>query len=275
MYLSAQVDEKGLVPRAARSLASLLPPALAAVFGRAAADPWPDEVEWQAGASSFTFSVCRPPGPSRPSSGSLQPSDAAATPPRPRPLRTGGRRLAVASAASAASAPSAEAAERGHAPDPDDRDPPHSRHERLIGTLVHRLFQREPSPELDAAALAGLAATLIGPEEMVDVAAPGTLFEEAAHLYQTFRLRSDVREALGGGECLYEVPFSYDPPGRATERLRGVVDCLVLAPGGRATVVEFKTGVPRPEHLAQAQIYADAVSAALGTAPVAVRLLYA
>jgi hypothetical protein len=54
-----------------------------------------------------------------------------------------------------------------------------------------------------------------------------------------------------------------------------VIDCLVLAPDGTATVIEFKTGAARPGHAAQADIYAQAVSAVLGGRPVSVKILYA
>jgi RecB family exonuclease len=61
-----------------------------------------------------------------------------------------------------------------------------------------------------------------------------------------------------------------DRPG---ELVRGVIDCLVRMPDGRVTVIEFKTGAHRPEHGAQAGLYARAVASALATS-VDVRVLY-
>jgi CRISPR/Cas system-associated exonuclease Cas4 (RecB family) len=93
-------------------------------------------------------------------------------------------------------------------------------------------------------------------------------------LFRTLAGRDDVLRLFGAGECHYEVPFFYDPSDRPGERVRGRVDCLVIEPGGTATVVEFKTGRPRPEHYAQAAWYARAVEAALGIGPVQALILY-
>jgi CRISPR/Cas system-associated exonuclease Cas4 (RecB family) len=93
-------------------------------------------------------------------------------------------------------------------------------------------------------------------------------------LYRDFAGRTDVAELIGAGSCYYEVPFFFDPPDRPGERLRGVIDCLVIQADGRATVVEFKTGRPRPEHEVQAARYARAVEASLGVGPVGTRILY-
>jgi len=80
---------------------------------------------------------------------------------------------------------------------------------------------------------------------------------------------------MAGGRCFYEVLFSYDPPSRPGERVRGSVDCLILSDDGSATVLEFKTGRPRPEHEAQATLYAEAIRAAFGHDRVSARVLYA
>jgi CRISPR/Cas system-associated exonuclease Cas4 (RecB family) len=52
-----------------------------------------------------------------------------------------------------------------------------------------------------------------------------------------------------------------------------VIDAVVVAADGSATVVEFKTGAKQPEHDAQAAQYAQAVQSALGR-PVAVQFVY-
>jgi hypothetical protein len=44
--------------------------------------------------------------------------------------------------------------------------------------------------------------------------------------------------------------------------------------GDVATVLEFKTGAPRPEHQAQAELYARAVSAISGFSRVNARVCY-
>jgi hypothetical protein len=44
---------------------------------------------------------------------------------------------------------------------------------------------------------------------------------------------------------------------------------------GRATILEFKTGRPRPEHQIQAAVYAEAARAALTEHTVDVKIVYA
>jgi hypothetical protein len=127
---------------------------------------------------------------------------------------------------------------------------------------------------LDDTALSAEAERLVSAEERVDIEDTPALAAEAASLYRAFRGRPDVAALLGQGRCFYEVPFSYSPPDRPDERVRGVVDCLVLGEV-EAAVVEFKTGERRPEHAAQARLYADAISLAMGGAPVAPHVLYA
>ena len=78
----------------------------------------------------------------------------------------------------------------------------------------------------------------------------------------------DLEALLASGECLYEVPISFLAPDGSGACVRGAVDCVVVAADGRATVLELKTGRPRPEHEAQAGLYARAVEAVFGAGPV-------
>jgi ATP-dependent exoDNAse (exonuclease V) beta subunit len=55
--------------------------------------------------------------------------------------------------------------------------------------------------------------------------------------------------------------------------VRGTIDCLV-ASSDRVTVLEFKTGRPRPEHQAQAEVYRLAAQAIFPAAAVESRLVY-
>ena len=71
------------------------------------------------------------------------------------------------------------------------------------------------------------------------------------------------------------VPFSYRPPTGTDVIVRGRLDCLVIRADGAATIVEFKTGRPRPEHEAQAAMYRDALQAALPGRSIDIRLVYA
>ena len=80
--------------------------------------------------------------------------------------------------------------------------------------------------------------------------------------------------ALAAGTCYFEVPFSYARPDGAGTLVRGVIDCLVVAPDGGVTVLEFKTGRPRPEHDEQAKTYLAAIRAAFGTDRVEIKIIY-
>ena len=57
-------------------------------------------------------------------------------------------------------------------------------------------------------------------------------------------------------------------------RVRGIIDCVVLTPGG-ATIVEVKTGVPRSEHRDQVAFYAEALRTVLGIGSIDLKIVYA
>ena len=69
----------------------------------------------------------------------------------------------------------------------------------------------------------------------------------------------------------HEVPFSLQD-GATT--VRGTIDCLVLGADRRVTVLEFKTGRPRPEHEAQIALYCLATSRMFPDCTVDSRLIY-
>jgi hypothetical protein len=56
--------------------------------------------------------------------------------------------------------------------------------------------------------------------------------------------------------------------------VRGRIDCLVVSGDGAVTIVEIKTGGPRPEHARQLDIYRAAVEALWPGRAVHVRLVY-
>ena len=55
--------------------------------------------------------------------------------------------------------------------------------------------------------------------------------------------------------------------------VRGTIDCLI-ASNDQVTVLEFKTGTPRPEHKVQAEVYRAAAQALFPVAGVETRLVY-
>ena len=141
---------------------------------------------------------------------------------------------------------------------------------RMIGTLVHRLLQREGLRDdvsdewiVDRLATLHVADTL----EVDDKAA---LYARAARSYQAFVANTEVRALYQSGRPLHEVPFSLDIDGTV---VHGAIDCLILAENS-VTVLEFKTGASRPDHAAQADLYRRAAAALFPGARVRARLVY-
>jgi ATP-dependent helicase/nuclease subunit A len=263
LYVAGELDDKGRLRRGGRSLAWLLPLGFHDLFAAAAATDGA-EVEWTSIGGQFALRVCRPPaGPVRAAVVS-PPIDPASI--DVAPLRTESRRHQLP-----ASAAVDEPGSRPPSATPWTIDAV----DRLTGALVHRLFQRRADHTSPREALLSLASQLVRPEELVDVADRATLVGEAVDLFVALRGRKDLEQLLQQGDVFYEVPFSWAPPERPDELFRGQVDCLVLGGDGRGTVLEFKTGAPRPEHAAQARIYASAVASALEIAQIDVQILYA
>ena len=274
LYLATEVDDSGKVRRSARSLASLLPLSLTDTLAAAARvepdDTRSDEagsrvpmtpsVVWQSPHGAFIFRVCRAGVPPK--------APALAVPPAAAeldivPLAAGVR--------AAIPATSVLEHQEGRRAESSDRDAAGA---RLLGTLVHRLLQRGLPEKTDASHIRESLARLIRAEELVDIADPASLAADAAGVYDRLRKHPELVAALAAGECYYEVPFSFEPADRPGEWIRGVVDCLVVSPDGTVTVLEFKTGRPRPEHEDQADLYAASLKAALGVDRVILKILY-
>jgi ATP-dependent helicase/nuclease subunit A len=274
LYLAAQIDTRGQVRRGARSLAALLPASLLAAFAQAAR-AGEERVLWEPPEGRFAFKVCRGTANVR----AVEPLAVAGTDdaiPDVSWLKPG-RQAPVAAAAVAGRddhPPSVPGASAGEFREPR---PDAAAHGRLVGTLVHRLFQSDAMPGApdDAAAVARRAAALLRVEERVDVGDLAAVTRAAAELYVRLRRRSDVRAVLASGPVWYEVPFSQRSAVEPGLVLRGVIDCLVLPAQGPPVVLEFKTGSPRPEHEAQVARYADAVREVLGVDRVETKILYA
>jgi ATP-dependent exoDNAse (exonuclease V) beta subunit len=56
--------------------------------------------------------------------------------------------------------------------------------------------------------------------------------------------------------------------------VRGTIDCLVRRPDGGVSVLEFKTGARRPEHLEQLNLYRRAATLLFPGAQVDEHLVY-
>ena len=71
---------------------------------------------------------------------------------------------------------------------------------------------------------------------------------------------------------MHEVPFTTRLEGVV---VRGTIDCLVQAVPNKITILEFKTGQPRPEHQAQLHVYHRAAERLFPGLSIDARLVYA
>ena len=112
------------------------------------------------------------------------------------------------------------------------------------------------------------------PEEFVEAGDVKRLSGAAANLYLRIRQRAEVSSLLSRGRCYYELPFSWAAPDRPGAIVRGRIDCVVESPDGSLTILEIKTGRPRPEHDAQVDVYKQALESMLPDRVVLTRLVY-
>jgi ATP-dependent helicase/nuclease subunit A len=280
LYVAAQVEKDGRVRRAQRSLASLLPATLIQTIGAAAAvEPGsPSEVSWVHDDQTFAFRVCRPAEAAAVAEtsppGHQDPSVPTGV---PELLAVEDRRVSVSAAVpSSALAPVPGAMPLSlPVPAPEPEPVPWRRgghDERLLGTLVHRMFARRIDPA-SAADPASLVRACLTADEAVDVTDLDGLGTEVLALYTALRTDGELTTLLGSGTCLYEVPFSYRPPDRPADVVRGVIDCLVVTTQG-IVVVELKTGSPRPQHAAQTELYRRAIADVSDGISVEARIYY-
>ena len=144
--------------------------------------------------------------------------------------------------------------------------------ERLLGTVVHRLMQAlgTTGGSGDASAM---ALQLLRPDETAGLADRDGFAARAASAYTALCHHPDVRSLYSAADILHEVPFVIRLDGLGTS-VRGTIDCLVHAGPGDVTVLEFKTGRPRPEHTGQVALYASVASQLFPGARVTPKLIY-
>ena len=144
--------------------------------------------------------------------------------------------------------------------------------DRLVGTLVHRLLERHGLLGVLAAddVLTALP-SLLDPHEMVDAIDLEALADRAAAAYGAICGREDVRALCASGERLHEVPFTMQTESGI---VRGTIDCLVRHGDGALTILEFKTGKPRPEHARQIDLYRRACQRLFEGAAIDALLVY-
>lgn len=264
LYLSSMLKDGQFKPGRG-SLADVLPMSLQQCFVQAGAGP--SSVGWSASSgTAHTLRVCAAPQ----QSGELTPPVASSdlwSAPTP-PAAPGDFQRLVDSTPQRCSVGEAVADTAASAASPFDGDVS----TRSIGTLVHRLLAREGLRETVSeewlqeriAALTGVNDTS-ATEDLVAIA------QRAARDYRAFVSNHEVRELYQSGQPLHEVPFSLRLGGRI---VHGAIDCLVRSEGG-VTVLEFKTGTPRPEHASQADLYRRAAEAFFPGTDVRARVIYA
>ena len=133
--------------------------------------------------------------------------------------------------------------------------------DRLVGTLVHRMLERfgftsEDSLALTSADLLQLHHSHDGLSEATAVSADD-LAGAALRAYRAICKRSDIHSVYMAGARWHEVPFTMR---RGDAIWRGTIDCLIQTSLTTMTVLEFKTGRPRPEHEIQLELYKEAAS---------------
>jgi ATP-dependent helicase/nuclease subunit A len=139
---------------------------------------------------------------------------------------------------------------------------------RLLGILVHRLVRRfgvDADADVDDAVL-----HMLHTHETVDIEDRATLCREAVDVYRAICSRADLRELYRAGTALHEVPFTMGIDGKI---VRGTIDCII-ATAESMTVLDFKTGRPRPEDVRQVELYGKAVQAMHPGMHVDVRVIY-
>jgi ATP-dependent exoDNAse (exonuclease V) beta subunit len=145
--------------------------------------------------------------------------------------------------------------------------------DRLVGSLVHRLLQREGlAVDVSDDWVAERLGSLVRVEESIAVADRDAVIRRATSAYRAFTTHQELRALYLSGAAFHEVPFSLSVNDRI---VRGTIDCLVERPDGELAVLEFKTGRRRPEHEAQTALYQQAAAALFPGRRVVTQLLYA
>lgn len=259
LYLSSVVKD-GVLQPGRGSLAEVLPDSLRPLFAHAATafDEFP-AVAWTGNSGAvYEWRLCRPPAEADVVPG---PSAVdAALPSDFTPLARGeeisrvpvtGWLLESGGASSPRQASSADV---------------------VTGTLVHRLLQHGDRlrSQADETVKAFVRRWLSDhPPELDDD--PDAVVKRAVAAWRRLSAQPEVSALTTGGRCLFEVPFSLR---KGDAVLRGAMDCLVVRDDGTVTVLEFKTGAPRPWHQQQLDLYVEAVGALFPGVAVDGRLIY-
>jgi ATP-dependent helicase/nuclease subunit A len=287
LYLSANVKD-GAVKAGPGSLMSVCPESVRELFGKAATDTGAASVEWHGSSGRpHVFVVCRPPVVGVES----VPAESVAAEP-PAPSVAGNGREAVCQEQDFAPLEDRPEAVRLAVTEMVGKEsrarrtPTGPEKDRLYaGSLVHRLFQFGQGQRPAGAELCAWAERLLEPEEREGAHDPEAVVVSAVRLYEQLCDQDNLRQLLESATCFYEVPFSLwvdgaevgdggTPPPVGRVIVRGVMDCVALVPDGRAVIVDFKTGTPRPRDQAQMEVYLRAARGLFADRTVTGMLVY-
>jgi ATP-dependent helicase/nuclease subunit A len=261
LYLASVVKD-GAFRAGSGSLAEVAPASLGPVFVAAgAAPPELPSVTWEAASGArYPFWICRVPDPVPDKTRWRAQDGATATVDDDfGPLQ------APSATAFTATGIDAESALNLHLDRPDH--PSSDPEARIVGSLVHRLFQSAGAAGDELDGLRTRVEAAIRPDERAIVDTE-RVAARATDVYRAMRARRDLAELFERGAALFEVPFSLELGDADTLRralgdvppatvIRGTIDCLVLC-DGEVTVLEFKTGIERHAHARQLAIYEEA-----------------
>jgi len=244
LYLASTLKEGVFVPGRG-SLAEVLPESLKVFFaGAANVFKEVDTIAWSGlSGREYTWRLCRASEAQLPVAAGLGANGDAAFDDFDAPVAAA-ERPRLSTADQVADADTVDVAPLGPASD------------RLLGILVHRLFEHG-DPQADGASTIELCRRLLRAEERIALDDTESLLSRAADVWLSARDREDVRAALAGTARLFELPFSATPDASGPV-VRGTIDCLVQKPDGSILVVEFKTGRVRPGHQRQLDLYVAA-----------------
>jgi ATP-dependent helicase/nuclease subunit A len=253
LYLSSALKDGRLRP-GALSLAEVLPDSLKAVFTSASGSG--ETVEWSAPSGRmFTFRVC-PAAESETAQAGMTPdpaemraaeegppTDVLAWPADRVPVESL-RRITVTQWLEMEGEVDTEHSEGRGA---------------LTGALVHRLLQASSGGLLSLDDARRQIGTMIRPDERATTLDLEIVVESALEVWARLLDRDDLRHLFSRATVLAEVPFSIRHRTGADQNvlLRGTIDSLALTADG-VTVIELKTGAPRPMHARQLALYVEA-----------------
>ncbi len=264
LYLASALKD-GQLQAGRGSLAEVCPQSLLAAFGRVSAGP--AEVSWQAASGTAHRFQARTAAEVAGVGAGAGPDAGAVSGPELVDAPADDLAPLVATPGPVSSVTAA--AETAGAVEPSSRT---TASDRLHGTVVHRLVQACGLGETDDARLLSTAAYLVSASEAADLDDRAAWVERVVRSYQALIARSEVTALLGAATIYYEVPFSLRDGARL---VRGTIDCLAIDASGQVTVLEFKTGRPRPEHQGQVDVYRLAVEALFPGTEVVTTVVYA